>query len=102
MELFDPHPALKTAVPINAIVDGWMGDDWYHNGALRQVMIEWIYRQTSTKDDDLLLPIGYRDMYPAFLEAGSASDFGKRYNADKLPAWRRIIDNAAYTPLWQQ
>jgi len=101
MALFDPHPALKAAVPINAMVDGWMGDDWYHNGALRQTMLEWIYRQTSTKADDLRLPIGNRDMYPAFLEAGSASDFGKRHNADRLPLWRRIIDNPAYTPLWQ-
>jgi uncharacterized protein len=102
MALFDPHPALKAAIPINAMVDSWIGDDWYHNGALRQTMIEWIYGQTSTKADDLQLAIGYRDLYPAFLEAGTASEFGKRHNADKLPAWRRIIDNPAYTPLWQQ
>lgn len=102
MALFDPHPALKAAIPINAMVDGWIGDDWYHNGALRQTMIEWIYHQTSTKGDDLQLAIGYRDVYPAFLEAGTASEFGKRHNADQLPAWRRIIDNPAYTSLWQQ
>ena len=36
MALFHPHPALRAAVPINPMVDGWMGDDWFHHGAFRQ------------------------------------------------------------------
>ena len=36
MALVHPHPALKVSVPMNPMVDGWMGDDWYHNGAFRQ------------------------------------------------------------------
>jgi putative CocE/NonD family hydrolase len=36
MALFNPHPALKVSVPMNPMVDGWMGDDWFHNGAFRQ------------------------------------------------------------------
>ena len=36
MALVHPHPALRAAVPINAMVDGWRGDDWFHNGAFRQ------------------------------------------------------------------
>ena len=36
MALVHPHPALRAAVPINAMVDGWMGDDWFHKGAFRQ------------------------------------------------------------------
>ena len=36
MALIDPHPALKVAVPMNPMVDGWRGDDWFHNGAFRQ------------------------------------------------------------------
>src|SRR6266704_3540506 len=30
MALVNPHPALKVAVPMNPMVDGWMGDDWFH------------------------------------------------------------------------
>ena len=30
------HPALKVAVPFAPMVDGWIGDDWFHNGAFRQ------------------------------------------------------------------
>src|SRR5215475_11591876 len=32
MALVDPHPALKVSVPMNSMVDGWMGDDWFHYG----------------------------------------------------------------------
>ncbi len=32
----NPHPALKVAVPLAPMIDGWMGDDWFHNGAFRQ------------------------------------------------------------------
>ena len=37
MALVDPHPALKVSVPMNPMVDGWIGDDWFHNGAFRQI-----------------------------------------------------------------
>src|SRR5581483_9159726 len=33
MGLVNPHPALKVSVPMNPMVDGWMGDDWFHHGA---------------------------------------------------------------------
>ena len=49
MALFDPHPALKAAIPMNAMVDGWIGDDWYHNGAFRPVMMEYVYVQMTSQ-----------------------------------------------------
>ena len=39
MALVNPHPALKVSVPMNPMVDGWMGDDWFHHGAFRQQMM---------------------------------------------------------------
>jgi putative CocE/NonD family hydrolase len=102
MALFDPHPALKAAVPVNAMVDTWIGDDWYHNGALRQTMIGWIYHQTSSRKSDHDLPFGSYDTFAAFLAAGSAGEFGRRYHADQLPAWNRVINHPAYTDLWRQ
>ena len=35
MALVHPHPALVAAVPECPMVDGWRGDDWFHNGAFR-------------------------------------------------------------------
>src|SRR3954468_5644901 len=50
MALVNPHPALKVSVPMNPMVDGWMGDDWFHNGAFRQQNMPYIYEQAGTRD----------------------------------------------------
>ena len=49
MALVNPHPALKVAVPMNPMVDGWMGDDWFHYGAFRQQNMAYIYNQAGTR-----------------------------------------------------
>lgn len=101
MALLEPHPALKAAVPVNPMVDSWIGDDFYHNGALRTVMLDYVYRQTTTKSGSKSIPWGYRDYYSAVLEAGSIGDLARRVGADKLPAWKRLIDHPAYDDYWQ-
>ena len=101
MALLDPHPALKAAVPINPMVDSWIGDDFYHHGAFRTVMFEYVYRQTSSKSGTHSIPWGYHDAYSAVLEAGSIGELGRRYGADKLPAWNRLLDHPAYDEYWQ-
>ena len=50
MALVNPHPALKVSVPMNPMVDGWMGDDWFHNGAFRQQNMQYIYEQEARRD----------------------------------------------------
>jgi hypothetical protein len=102
MALFEPHPALKAAIPVNPMVDGWIGDDWFHNGAFRPVMLDYIYTQTGDRESDHEVPHGYYDFYSAVLEAGSVGELGKRYNADRLPAWNRLLDNPAYTEYWSR
>ena len=51
MALVHPHPALKVSVPMNPMVDGWMGDDWFHNGAFRLPNLSYIYEQTASRDN---------------------------------------------------
>ena len=101
MGIVDPHPALKAAVPMYPMVDGWIGDDFYHNGALRQTMFEWIYNMAAHKESKYTPPFGYRDMYEAFLTAGSADALARRYNADRLITWRKIVDNPSYNAFWR-
>ena len=101
MALIDPHPALKAAVPVNPMVDSWLGDDFYRHGAFRTVMLQYVYRQTSTKNASHSIPWGYRDHYQAVLEAGSIGELGRRYGADRLPAWRRLLDHPAYDDYWK-
>ena len=101
MGIVDPHPALKAAVPMYPMVDGWIGDDFYHNGALRQTMLEWIYNMGSHKKSEYKPPFGYRDMYEAYLDAGSADGLARLLKADKLATWRKIIDNPSYNEFWR-
>jgi predicted acyl esterase len=35
---------------MNPMVDGWMGDDWFHNGAFRQQNMSYIYDQEATRE----------------------------------------------------
>jgi len=49
----NPHPALKVAVPMNPMVDGWKGDDWFHNGAFRQQNMQYIYTQEATRASEV-------------------------------------------------
>ncbi len=50
MAVVNPHPALKVAVPFAPMVDGWVGDDWFHNGAFRQDgTLAFIYDQEGTR-----------------------------------------------------
>src|SRR5580704_3742427 len=49
MALVHPHPALKAAVPECPMVDGWRGDDWFHNGAYRNINLDYIWGQTGQK-----------------------------------------------------
>jgi hypothetical protein len=102
MALFDPHPALKAVVPMYPMVDGWTGDDFYHNGALRQTMFEWIYNMASSKDGSLSPPFTRRDLYEEYLEAGSADALAARLGGDKLATWRKIVDNPSYNAFWRE
>jgi putative CocE/NonD family hydrolase len=100
MSLIHPHPALKAAVPFNPMVDGWMGDDWFHNGAFRESNIEYIYRQTTTKTSEDDWPAPRWDDYDTWLAAGSAGAMGERAGADRLPFWRRLTEHPAYDGFW--
>src|SRR5438046_4301723 len=72
MALVNPHPALKVSVPMNPMVDGWMGDDWFHNGAFRQLGMSYIYEQEATRKSETKWWTSHFDDYDTFLEAGSA------------------------------
>ena len=101
MALIEPHPALKVAVPVNPMVDGWMGDDWFHNGAFRPVMLDYIYKQTSSGDSRFALGHGYYDDYDYFLSAGATGELGRRVGADRLPFWKLLTEHPAYDEFWQ-
>jgi putative CocE/NonD family hydrolase len=102
MALVNPHPALKCSVPMNPMVDGWRGDDWFHNGAFRQNNLPYIYDQEATRKSDVKWWSGHFDDYEAYLEAGSAGALAKRRGLDQVGFWRKILAHPAYDAFWQE
>jgi len=100
MALVDPHPALKVAVPMNPMVDGWMGDDWFHNGAFRQVNMKYIYEQEATRKSDEKWWSDHFDDYDMFMEAVSAGELGRRHGLEQIGFWRKILAHPAYDAFW--
>jgi hypothetical protein len=101
MALLDPHPALKVAAPESPMIDGWMGDDWFHYGAFRQINIDYFAQQTESHGDGpSTIHDGYDD-YDNFRRAGSAGDYAAANGMDQLPAWRRLTAHPAYDAFWQ-
>lgn len=100
--LLDPHPALRAAVPVNALVDAWIGDDFYHNGAFRLFELEYFYRQTSSKDNAYKPPYGHYDVFAYYLAAGNAETAMRRLLGETtLPAWDRLARRSTYDGVWQ-
>jgi putative CocE/NonD family hydrolase len=100
MALVDPHPALRVAVPMNPMVDGWMGDDWFHNGAFRLVNMPYIYEQQATRDNDLAWWESHFDEYDMHLEAGSAGELGRRRGLEQVGFWRKLLEHPTYDAYW--
>lgn len=100
MALIDPHPALKAAVPQSPMVDGWMGDDWFHNGAFRTFGFDYDLGQTVKKGGGAV-PKGTGDEYAAYLEAGSAMAYARRYGLLDLPVVRKVLEHPSYDAWWQ-
>jgi putative CocE/NonD family hydrolase len=101
MAVVNPHPALKVSIPMNPMVDGWMGDDWFHNGAFRQVGISYIYEQEATRDNSALWWTTNYDDYDTFMRAGSIGELGRQRGMDQIGFWKKIMEHPAYDKFWQ-
>ncbi len=101
MAEINPHPALKAAVPQSPMVDGWMGDDWFHNGAFRVTNFDYAVGQSTGKaEGSNAIPDGVGDDYTRYLEAGSAGDYARQWGIDRYPFIQKFIQNPAYTEFW--
>jgi putative CocE/NonD family hydrolase len=99
MALLHPHPALKVAAPQSPMVDGWMGDDWFHYGAFRLTNIGWLGSQTGYKGEGKAPPSGGYDDYENFRKI-SAGDWARKSGYDQLPYWNRMVRHPAYDEFW--
>jgi putative CocE/NonD family hydrolase len=101
MALVNPHPALKVAVPMNPMVDGWMGDDWFHYGAFRQQNMSYIYEQEATRNNQAKWWSSHFDDYDMFMQAGSAGELGHIRGLEQVGFWRKILEHPSYDAFWR-
>ena len=101
MALVHPHPALRAAIPINAMVDGWKGDDWFHNGAFRLDSLTYVHDQEATRGSDVSWWSDHYDDYDTWLSAGSASDMAKKHGLDQTGFADKLMQHPAYDEFWQ-
>jgi hypothetical protein len=101
MALIHPHPALKVAAPESPMVDGWMGDDWFHYGAFRQQNFDYFTGQTTKRGEGTNIPRENLDDYENFLKTGSAGDWAQKAGLEQLPYWRKVREHPAYDAFWQ-
>jgi putative CocE/NonD family hydrolase len=99
----NPHPALKAVVPFAAMVDGWMGDDWFHLGAFRQeASLPYAYDQEATRKNEIKWWSGCYDTYEAFLRAVNAGAMAASRGMEIIGFWQKLSAHTAYDDFWQQ
>ncbi|MGA3373304.1 MAG: CocE/NonD family hydrolase [Terracidiphilus sp.] len=102
----DPHPAVKAISPQAPMIDVWMGDDFFHNGAFRQGYGYDYVREMESSKEDTAVSYGtdkagkLRDGFDYFLERGSFVQDVKRSGAKKLPTWKLFLAHPAYDSVW--
>ena len=100
----DPHPAVKAISPQAPMIDVWMGDDFFHNGAFRQSYGYDYVLGVESKD----AKVDYgrdkagnpRDGFDYFLERGSFAEDVRRSGSETLPTWKLFLDHPAYDEVW--
>ncbi|MGH8208666.1 MAG: CocE/NonD family hydrolase, partial [Steroidobacteraceae bacterium] len=100
MAEINPHPALKAAVPQSPMVDTWIGDDDFHNGAFRNPTMDYVVEQSTAKAEGGGLAVGVGDDYTRYLEAGSSGDYARKWGIDQYPSMQKLMQNPAYTNFW--
>jgi uncharacterized protein len=102
----DPHPAVKAISPQAPMIDVWVGDDFFHNGAFRQTYgYDYVLGLESTKEqtdvsygkDSDGKPV---DGFDYFLGRGDFADDVKQSGSKLLPTWKLFLDHPAYDSTW--
>jgi uncharacterized protein len=96
----DPHPAVKAISPQAPMIDVWMGDDFFHNGAFRETYgYDYTFGMERTKETGS--PEPKPDTYDYFLNAGSFESAAKKEGVDKLPTGIAFLQHPSYDEFWR-
>jgi hypothetical protein len=103
----DPNPAVKAISPQAPMIDVWMGDDFFHNGAFRQSYgYDYVFGMEQSKQrtngdygkDENGHPV---DGFDYFLKRGNFAEDVKQSGTKVLPTWKLFLDHPAYDVVWR-
>lgn len=96
----DPHPAVKAISPQAPMIDVWMGDDFFHNGAFRETYgYDYALGMESSKENAFSKLD--EDAYDFFLHSGSFAAAAKHDSVDKLPTGIAFLQHPGYDEFWR-
>ena len=102
----DPNPHVKAISPQAPMIDVWLGDDFFHNGAFRQSYgYDYILMMESNKENSDV-SYGKKDGVPVdgynfFLSRGNFKQDVKQSGSKLLPTWKLFLDHPAYDSYWR-
>lgn len=96
----DHHPAVKAISPQAPMTDVWMGDDFFHNGALRETYAFDYSQQLERGNEDQTVS-DPNDTYDFFLKNVNFAGASAVAGSSALPTTKHIIDEPQYAPSWQ-
>jgi len=100
MAEINPHPALKAVAPQSPMVDTWIGDDAFHNGAFRVSQMDYVVGQSTAKGEGGGPDYGPGDDYSLYLADGSMGDHARKWGMDKYAFNQLILEHPAYDKVW--
>jgi hypothetical protein len=84
------------------MIDGWMGDDWFHYGAFRQKNLDYFTGQMSARGAGSEIPRQAFDDYTNFLRGGSVGDYAKAAGLEQIPFYNKVVEHPAYDEFWSE
>jgi len=96
MQALSGHPALRAVSPQAPMIDTWMGDDFFHNGAFRlSYGVEYTYgMEVGGRASDTY------DMYDWYRRLGVLSNVPKALHRS-WPSWDAFVAHPTYDAFWQ-
>ncbi|MFN2202217.1 MAG: CocE/NonD family hydrolase, partial [Caldilineaceae bacterium] len=86
---------------MNPMVDGWRGDDWFHNGAFREYSLGYIWEQIATRDNSVAYEMNEGDTYDHYMRGISAGALATEHGLDQIGFWQKIKAHPTYDAFWQ-
>jgi putative CocE/NonD family hydrolase len=101
----DPHPAVKAISPQAPMIDVWMGDDFFHNGAFRQSYgYDYVMGHGVSKEDTDVITARTRMANPRRLRLLPGARLLRRgreeIGLETLPTWKLFLEHPAYDSAW--